>query len=232
MRLSLLLALAFGADALRPTRRVVLQGAVGAAALPLAASAAPGAPAIVGTWAVDVAVAEKFQASGGGTLTFQRDGEVVLKRGDGSVVPGGSDFTIEVKGKERTVRWLLEYASGNTLKFVGRINDEAAPGVMAGDVLELLESNAEVRVGSFDAKQSGAVEGTQQKYFAKPEEGKLKPGLELNGRPRWQVEKELAKKAASDTAASNREKNEALMAKYGCADQASCVEALKKDRGM
>ena len=63
-------------------------------------------------------------------------------------------------------------------------------------------------------------------------EGKLKPGLELNGRPRWQVEKELAKKAASDTAASNREKNEALMAKYGCTDQASCVEALKKDRGL
>ena len=43
---------------------------------------------------------------------------------------------------------------------------------------------------------------------------------------------ELAKKAASDTAASNREKNEALMAKYGCTDQASCVEALKKDRGL
>ena len=71
MRLSLLLALACGADALRPTRRVVLQGAVGAAALPLAASAAPGAPAIVGTWR------REDDGSGvSGQLVYEPDGRV------------------------------------------------------------------------------------------------------------------------------------------------------------
>ena len=200
----------------------VAAGAAGCAGAALPCAAAPGAPSIVGEWAIAVDVADKFKANGQGTIKFQRDGEVALERSGGAKVPGGSDFTIEAKGKSRTVKWLLEYEE-NTLKFVGTVDDDKATGLMAGDVYELLEAGPEVRVGTFEAKQVGSVEGKGQTYF-KYDTEKLKPGLDLDGRPRWQVEKEVARDEI-------RKKNEALKEKYGCTDQASCVAALKADTG-
>ena len=48
-------------------------------------------------------------------------------------------------------------------------------------------------------------------------------GADFGGKPRWQFEKERAK----EEAAAAREKNEALMKKYGCTDRESCQAALK-----
>ena len=152
-----------------------------------------------------------------------------MKVSGGDVVPGGSDFTIDSKGKTRTVKWLLDYPEFQ-MKYVGTIDDETAPGRMTGDVIELVGEADEVRVGSFVAEQLNAIEGKGTQYFAKPEEGKLKKGLDLEGRPRWAVEKELRAKEAAAASSEARAKNAALMEKYGCTDQASCVEALKRDQ--
>lgn len=214
-------------------RRPLLGRLCGAGAAALCVPVAPAyakASAIVGTWAATQEASARFALPASGDLRFQRDGEVELAAGEGAVVPGGSDFTIEAKGGGRTVTFVLDYAE-NQLKYVGRV-DDAAVGVMRGDILELVKGGEEVRIGSFAARQTASEDVKAVKYYAKPAEGVLKPGLDLGGRPRWQVEKELAARKATDDSDAARANNRALMEKYGCADQASCVEALRADRAF
>ncbi|KAJ1445146.1 hypothetical protein M885DRAFT_626471 [Pelagophyceae sp. CCMP2097] len=185
---------------------------------------APVATAIAGVWTLQQDV--RFEGvPKRAEVAFLKSGDVSVKS-EGAVAMSSEDFIIEPKRGSRMVKWQTDYDAA-TLVYEGVVED-AVPGEMTGTIFELSDKGgAGTKAGTFLLKQVNSVEPKASVLFAKPTN--LKPGDDLGGKERWVFEKEKAQAAAKAETAAVREKNEALMQRLGCSDQASCVEKLKAE---
>lgn len=168
---------------------VVVSGLACGVARPLSAHASnKGAPGgVVGTWKLTQSGLEEPL---GGDLTFERTGEASYFA-SGKTFPSATNWKVNPGGRffndnAKKVEFVIEYTD-DSYAYEGFIED-SDPGLIVGTVGRL-ESG--IMKGSFRAELASAADFVKSRpAYAKFEPSPDAPTLELNGRARWQVERE------------------------------------------
>jgi hypothetical protein len=159
---------------------------------PKASSAA--APAgVLGSWDLR----QNLQQTGvtglaSATLTFDRSGEATVRSGD-AVFFSVSDWKVSpmqryLRDTGSKVSFTIEFAS-ETLAYTGLLEDSAAT-VMTGTVAADGADPKMAAAGTFTATLVAAADFAKKRSAFAKYDNPNAPVLELNGRPRWQVERE------------------------------------------